>query len=57
METFYAAEREEWRAWLETHHLASQEIYLVFYKRHTKKPSVPFSDAIDEAICFGWIGS
>ena len=57
METFYAATRLEWRAWLEVNPLASSEIHLVFYKKHTNKPSVQFGDSIEEAICFGWIDS
>ena len=57
METFYAQTRDEWRIWLEANHLTSEEIHLIFYKKHTGKLSVPFGEAIDEAVCFGWIDS
>jgi len=53
--TFYAKDREKWRAWLEKHHRKAKEIWLIFYKKHTKKPSVSYVDAVEEALCFGWI--
>jgi len=49
--------REAWRKWLEKNHASQSEIWLVFHKRHTKRPSIALSDAIDEALCFGWIDS
>jgi uncharacterized protein YdeI (YjbR/CyaY-like superfamily) len=56
-QTFYAPDRQTWRAWLEQHHLSSPEIWLVFYKKHTGKPSVSLAEAVEEALCFGWIDS
>ena len=53
--TFYAKDRERWRTWLEKNHNKATEIWLVFYKKHTKKPSVPYVEAVEEALCFGWI--
>ena len=50
-------DKEEWRAWLEKHHSAKNEIWLLFYKQHTGKPCVSYHDAVDEALCFGWIDS
>jgi uncharacterized protein YdeI (YjbR/CyaY-like superfamily) len=50
-------DRDEWRKWLETHHDREKEIWLVYYKKHTNKPSLPYDDAVEEAICFGWIDS
>jgi len=47
--------REVWRAWLERNHARRAEVWLVFYKRHTGKPSVSYGDAVEEALCFGWI--
>jgi uncharacterized protein YdeI (YjbR/CyaY-like superfamily) len=49
--------RAEWRAWLARHHDREREIWLVFWKKHTGKPSLPYAEAVDEALCFGWIDS
>ncbi|TAL17482.1 hypothetical protein EPN96_05220 [bacterium] len=54
-EILYAKNREEWRGWLEANHRTKNEIWLLNYKKHTGKPSVPYTDAVEEAICFGWI--
>ncbi len=53
----YVTTREEWRAWLEEHHASEQEIWLVYYKKGSGKPRVAYSDAVEEALCFGWIDS
>ena len=49
--------REAWRAWLDKNHAASQGIWLVFAKKHTGLPTVSYEDAVQEALCFGWIDS
>jgi uncharacterized protein YdeI (YjbR/CyaY-like superfamily) len=49
--------RRQWRAWLAKHHAASPGIWLVFHKSHTGVKSVPYEDAVREALCFGWIDS
>jgi uncharacterized protein YdeI (YjbR/CyaY-like superfamily) len=49
--------RAAWRAWLEKHHATSQGIWLVFAKKHTKLPTLSYEDAVQEALCFGWIDS
>ena len=46
-----------WRSWLAKHHRSESEVWLVFYKQHTGKPSIAYNDALDEALCFGWIDS
>jgi uncharacterized protein YdeI (YjbR/CyaY-like superfamily) len=46
-----------WRAWLAKHHASESEIWLVFRKRHTGLASIDYEDAVDEALCFGWIDS
>ena len=56
-ETIYIPERKEWRKWLEANGEAIDEIWLIFYKKHTGKPSLPYNDAVEEALCFGWIDS
>jgi uncharacterized protein YdeI (YjbR/CyaY-like superfamily) len=49
--------REDFRKWLTKNHQAKKEIWLVQYKKATKKPSIPYVEAVEEAICFGWIDS
>ncbi len=49
--------RAEWRAWLEAHHTHSAGVWLVSYKQATGKPCVTYDEAVDEALCFGWIDS
>ncbi len=51
----HAADRAEWRAWLETNYRIAPEIWLVYYRRHTGKPRISYNDAVEEALCFGWI--
>ena len=47
--------RDEWRAWLETNHATASELWLVIYKKHTGKVGVAYEEAVEEALCFGWI--
>jgi len=49
--------RSQWRAWLRKHHDSLSEIWLVFHKRHTAKKSIAYDDAVEEALCFGWVDS
>lgn len=53
--TLYVADREEWRAWLKRNYESETEIWLIYYKKHTGQPSVSYNDAVEEALCFGWI--
>lgn len=46
---------KEWRAWLQRNHNKETKVGLIKYKRHTKKPTISHREAMDEAICFGWI--
>ncbi len=55
--TCTASTPAQWRAWLRKHHKTETEVWLVFFKRHTEKPRVSYSDAVEEALCFGWIDS
>lgn len=57
VETFCPASREEWREWLKENHHSSQSVWLIQYKQKSAKPSIPWSDSVDEALCFGWIDS
>lgn len=47
--------RQVWRAWLNKNHGKKKEVWLVFYKKHTEKKSLAYTDAVEEALCFGWI--
>jgi len=53
--TLSLTSRESWRDWLQKNHNKDKEIWLVYYKKHTGKPSIPYVDAVEQAICFGWI--
>ncbi len=57
IKTFYAKSQEEWRKWLEGNHQSEKSIWLIIYKKDSGTPSVYYPDAVDEAICFGWIDS
>jgi uncharacterized protein YdeI (YjbR/CyaY-like superfamily) len=55
METVIAKDRAEWRRWLAKNFARREEIWLVFYKKGTRKPAVSYDHAVEEALCFGWI--
>ena len=57
MKTFLAKTVDQWRDWLDEHHASESEVWLVFYKRHTGVASIDYKDALDEALCFGWVDS
>lgn len=51
------SEREAWRAWLDAHHEAEREVWLISYKAHTGISNISYEAAVEEALCFGWIDS
>jgi uncharacterized protein YdeI (YjbR/CyaY-like superfamily) len=55
--TLHVTQRKAWRAWLKKHHRSETEIWLVYYKKATGKPRIAYNDAVEEALCFGWIDS
>ena len=55
--TLYVTSREEWRAWLTKHYQAETEVWLIYYKKHTGRPRISYDEAVEEALCFGWIDS
>jgi uncharacterized protein YdeI (YjbR/CyaY-like superfamily) len=57
IQTFYAKSQKELRKWLEKNHQSKKSIWLIIYKKESGTPSVYYTDAVDEAICFGWIDS
>ena len=57
MKTLYVTYRKKWRAWLREHYKTAKEIWLVYYKKSSGKPRIEYNDAVEEALCFGWIDS
>ncbi|MFT3894035.1 MAG: YdeI/OmpD-associated family protein [Anaerolineales bacterium] len=55
--TFYTTKRKEWRDWLKKHYKTEKEIWLVYPRKATGKPRIEYNDAVEEALCFGWIDS
>ncbi|NPD45385.1 YdeI family protein [Lentimicrobium sp. S6] len=51
------ANKQEWRKWLEQNHLIEDAVWLIVFKKSSKTPTISWSDAVDEALCFGWIDS
>ncbi|MGN7783353.1 YdeI/OmpD-associated family protein [Niabella sp. 22666] len=57
IETFYPKNNKEWRKWLEKNHKKQDSVWVVMYKKASEKPTISWSEAVDEALCFGWIDS
>lgn len=57
METFYTADRNTWREWLSSHFETEKEIWFVFPMKASEEESLSYNDAVEEALCFGWIDS
>ncbi|WP_341900889.1 MULTISPECIES: YdeI/OmpD-associated family protein [Fluviicola] len=57
IEIFYPEDIQKWRKWLEENHDSKQAVWVVFYRKSSENPSISWSDAVDEALCFGWIDS
>lgn len=57
IETFCPKSRANWRSWLMANHESKQSVWVIYYKASTKIPSISWSEAVDEALCFGWIDS
>src|SRR3954469_8672550 len=55
--TYYPATRQEWRKWLQENHVKEPSVWLVQYKKGSGIPSISWSEAVDEALCFGWVDS
>ena len=56
-EMFCPSSRKEWRQWLKKNHKIKPSVWLVYYKKNSNKPSLTWSEAVEEALCFGWIDS
>jgi uncharacterized protein YdeI (YjbR/CyaY-like superfamily) len=57
LEQVYVPDRQSWRDWLSENHKSSPGIWLVYYKKASGKLRVAYSDAVEEALCYGWIDS
>ncbi len=55
--SFCPASREDWRQWLQENHATEVAVWLVYNKKKTGLPSISWSEAVDQALCFGWIDS
>lgn len=55
--TLYITDSKEWRNWLKKNHKTEKEIWLIYPKKGTGKPRIQYNDAVEEALCFGWIDS
>jgi len=56
-EEYCPSNQQEWRSWLELNHKSKEAVWLVFYKKKSPKYNLSWSQAVDEALCFGWIDS
>jgi uncharacterized protein YdeI (YjbR/CyaY-like superfamily) len=57
IKTFHAKTQKDWRKWLEKNHDNEKSVWLIIYKKESGVPSVYYPEAVDEALCFGWIDS
>lgn len=57
LRTQYFTNRKDWRKWLEHNFESEKEVWLVFPHKSTGKPCMSYNDAVEEALCFGWIDS
>jgi uncharacterized protein YdeI (YjbR/CyaY-like superfamily) len=56
-QTLYVTSAKDWRKWLKKHYKTEKDIWLVYPKKATGKPRITYNDAVEEALCFGWIDS
>ena len=56
-EFFYPRSRAEWRQWLELNHREVDSVWLIFFKKNSGVASLSYVEAVEEALCFGWIDS
>ena len=57
IQTLYASSIEEWRKWLNDNCQIEKSVWLIVYHKSSKTPSVHWHDAIENALCFGWVDS
>lgn len=57
VKTFCPASAQQWKEWLQEYHDKEKSVWLIFYKNKSNIPTITWSEAVDEALCFGWIDS
>jgi uncharacterized protein YdeI (YjbR/CyaY-like superfamily) len=57
IETFYPKSRQEWREWLQNNYDKKTSVWLIYNKKKSNIPTISYGEAVDEALCFGWIDS
>lgn len=57
IQAIHAKTRQEWREWLMNNHQSEKSVWLIIYRKESGTPSVYYPEAVDEALCFGWIDS
>lgn len=57
IKTFYARNQNAWRNWLLKNHQKESAVWLIIYRKDSQTPSIYYPEAVDEALCFGWIDS
>ena len=57
LDNFYPTSQQDWRQWLEENHRLKQSVWLIYYKKKSSMPTISWSEAVDQALCFGWIDS
>ncbi len=55
LEEYCPKNRADWRKWLEKYHASKEGVWLIIWKKHTLSPNLSWSEAVDEALCYGWI--
>lgn len=57
VETFYPKSRKAWRNWLQRNHAKKEKLWLIIYRKESGKRGISYVEAVEEALCFGWIDS
>ncbi len=57
VEEYCPHDKQDWRKWLELNHEKKEAVWLIFYKKKSPNANLDWSEAVDEALCFGWIDS
>jgi uncharacterized protein YdeI (YjbR/CyaY-like superfamily) len=56
-DAFYAADSKQWRQWLTKHHVNKKSVWLIIHHKTSNTPSVYYDEAVEQALCFGWVDS
>ena len=57
IESFRPTSRQDWRQWLRKNHKSKESIWLVLFRKESYKPTISWSEAVEEALCYGWVDS